>query len=77
VADLAGRFGHALSGNVVAIDSKQVLVRGERRLMVLLGVEDLIVVDTADALLIANRERTQDVKRVLAELRRRKLTDFI
>src|SRR5262249_4467200 len=50
--------GNALSGNVVAMDSKQILVRGDRRLMVLLGVEDLIVVDTADALLIANRART-------------------
>jgi mannose-1-phosphate guanylyltransferase len=69
--------GNALSGNVVAMDSRQVLARGEERLMVLLGVEDLIVVDTPDALLIANRERTQDVKRVIAELRRRKLTGYI
>ncbi len=69
--------GNALSGNVVAMDSKQVLARGDTRLMVLLGVEDLIVVDTADALLIAHRARTQDVKRVIAELRRRKLTDYI
>jgi mannose-1-phosphate guanylyltransferase/mannose-6-phosphate isomerase len=69
--------GNALSGNVVAMDSRQVLARGDERLMVLLGVEDLIVVDTPDALLIAIRERTQDVKRVIAELRRRKLTGYI
>ena len=53
------------------------LARGDSRLMVLLGVEDLIVVDTADALLIAHRARTQDVKSVIAELRRRKLTEYI
>jgi mannose-1-phosphate guanylyltransferase/mannose-6-phosphate isomerase len=69
--------GNALSGNVVAMDSKQVLARGDQRLMVLLGVEDLIVVDTPDALLVANRARTQDVKRVIAELRRRRLTGYI
>jgi mannose-1-phosphate guanylyltransferase len=69
--------GNALSGNVVAMDSKQVLARGDKRLMVLLGVEDLIVVDTPDALLVANRARTQEVKRIIAELRRRRLTGYI
>jgi mannose-1-phosphate guanylyltransferase len=69
--------GNALSGNVVAMDSKQVLARGDQRLMVLLGVEDLIVVDTPDALLVANRARTQDVKGVIKELRRRRLTSYI
>ncbi len=47
--------GNALSANVVAMDTREVLAHGDKRLMVLLGVEDLIVVDTADALLIANR----------------------
>jgi mannose-1-phosphate guanylyltransferase len=74
---LRDRTGNAVSGNVVAMDSKQVLARGDQRLMVLLGVEDLIVVDTPDALLVANRERTQDVKRVIAELRRRGLTAYL
>jgi mannose-1-phosphate guanylyltransferase len=69
--------GNALSGKVVAMDSKQVLARGDQRLMVLLGVEDLVVVDTPDALLIANRARTQDVKRVVKELRRRRLTGYL
>jgi mannose-1-phosphate guanylyltransferase len=69
--------GNALSGKVVAMDSKQVLARGDQRLVVLLGVEDLIVVDTPDALLVADRARTQDVKRVIGELRRRRLTSYI
>ncbi len=69
--------GNALAGKVVAIDSKQVLARGDQRLMVLLGVEDLVVVDTPDALLIANRGRTQEVKQVIKELRRRRLTPYL
>ncbi len=70
--------GNALSGKVVAMDSRQVLARGDsRRLMVLLGVEDLVVVDTPDALLVVNRARTQDVKRVVKELRRRRLTGYL
>ena len=59
------------------MDARNVLARGDQRLMVLLGVEDLIVVDTPDALLIANRGRTQEVKSIIAELRRRKLTGYI
>ncbi len=70
--------GNALSGTVVAMDSKQVLARGDgRRLMVLLGVEDLVVVDTPDALLVVSRGRTQDVKQVVKELRRRRLTGYL
>jgi len=69
--------GNALSGKVVAMDSRQVLARADQRLMVLLGVEDLVVVDTPDALLVANRARTQDVKRIVKELRRRRLTGYI
>jgi mannose-1-phosphate guanylyltransferase/mannose-6-phosphate isomerase len=70
--------GNALAGKVVAMDCRQVLARGDdQRLMVLLGVEDLVVVDTPDALLVANRARTQDVKRVVKELRRRRLTGYI
>lgn len=74
---LRDRTGNAVSGNVVAMDSRQVLARGAQRLMVLLGVEDPIVVDTPDAILIANRARTQDVKRVIGELRRRRLTAYL
>ncbi len=74
---LRDRSGNATSGTIVAIDSKNVLARGDQRLMVLLGLEDVIVVDTPDALLVANRERTQEVKRVIAELRRRRLTQYI
>jgi mannose-1-phosphate guanylyltransferase len=69
--------GNAIAGTVVAIDSKNILARGDQRLMVLLGVEDVIVVDTPDALLVANRERSQEVKRVIAELRHRRLTRYI
>jgi mannose-1-phosphate guanylyltransferase len=69
--------GNALAGKVVAMDSKQVLARGDQRLLVLLGVEDLIVVDTPDALLIANRGRTQEVKQVIKELRRRRLNNYL
>jgi mannose-1-phosphate guanylyltransferase len=43
----------------------------------LLGVNDLIVVDSGDAILIARRSRSQDVRRVIDELERRRLTRYL
>jgi len=69
--------GNALMGNVMALDSEGVLARGGERLIVLLGVEDLVVVDDADAILVARRSRSQDVRRVIEELERRRLHRYL
>ena len=74
---LRGRGSNALSGNVVAIGSEGVLARAGGRLMVLLGVKDLVVVDSDDAILIARRSQSQDVRSVIAELERRGLTRYL
>jgi mannose-1-phosphate guanylyltransferase len=71
------RHGNALTGQVLALDSAQVLARANGRLMVLLGVRDLIAIDTDDALLIAHRERTQEVRRVSEALKRRGLAAYL
>jgi mannose-1-phosphate guanylyltransferase len=74
---LRGADSNAISGNVVAIDSAGVLVRAGKRLTVLLGVSDLVVVDSGDAILIARRSRSQDVRRVIDELERRRLARYL
>ncbi len=60
--------GVARHGPVVTKDVKNSYLRGEDRLICALGVEGLTVVDTADALLIAPIERTQEVKGLVAQL---------
>lgn len=74
---LRGRGGNALSGNVVAIGTEGVLARAGDRLMVLLGVNDLVVIDSGDAILVARRPRSQDVRLVIEELERRGLTRYL
>jgi len=69
--------GNAFTGNVIALESQGVLARGGERLIVLLGVDDLVVVDDADALLVARRSRSQDVRRVIEELERRRLHRYL
>ena len=75
---LRGREANVLKGNVIALDCDGVLARGgDERLMVLLGVKDLVAVDTGDALLIASRESSQDLRRVVDELARRRLDRYL
>jgi len=62
--------GNAARGDVQMQDTKGSLVFGERRLVATLGVEDLIIVDTDDALLVADRSRSQDVREVVEDLKR-------
>lgn len=53
-------------GEVVFVDARQNIVQtGGQRFVALVGVEDLVVVDTPDALLLCARDRVQDVRRVV------------
>lgn len=61
--------GNALSGDVLALDTHSSLVRGNGRLIVTLGIRDLIIVDTPDALLVCARDRAADLKQVVDRLR--------
>jgi mannose-1-phosphate guanylyltransferase len=72
-----GRASNVLKGEVLALDSEGVLARADRRLMVLLGVRDLVAVDTGDAILIAGRQSSQELRRVVDELARRGLQRYL
>ncbi len=61
---------NATSGPVLAVDAKSCLVHADGRLTAVLGVEDLIVVTTPDAVLVLPRHRAEDVKTLVAELRK-------
>lgn len=60
--------GNALHGDVVVVDSRNCHVHA-RRLVALVGVEDLVVADTDDAVLVARRDRVQRVREVVERLR--------
>lgn len=62
--------GNRLEGDVIAIDSHNCFVRGtDRRLIAALGLEDIVIVDTPDAVLVAPRERVQDVKKLVDKIK--------
>ncbi|HTV89313.1 MAG TPA: mannose-1-phosphate guanylyltransferase/mannose-6-phosphate isomerase [Stellaceae bacterium] len=60
--------GNALVGNVVAEDTGNCYLRSEAGLIAAIGVADLVVVATDDAIMVAPRNRTQDVKRLVGRL---------
>jgi len=63
-------LGNRVSGQAVLIDTRNTFVQAENRLVAAVGVENLVIVDTGDAILIASRDRAQEVKAVVDELRR-------
>lgn len=68
---LRGGSRNVMMGNVLEIGADGVLARTRDHLMVLLGVKDIVAIETADVILIANRTQSQDVRKVIDELKRR------
>jgi mannose-1-phosphate guanylyltransferase/mannose-6-phosphate isomerase len=60
--------GNTHLGDVLFTDSRNTLVHATNRLVSLVGVDDLIVIETPDAVLVANRKRSQDVKHIVRAL---------
>ena len=61
--------GNALQGDVLVHDSQGNFVRSEKAMTALVGVRDLVVVVTEDAVLVAERNRAQDVKAIVDQLK--------
>lgn len=61
--------GNVVSGDAVMQETQNTFIRAESRLVATIGVDDLIVVETSDAVLVARRDKVQDVKAVVARLK--------
>jgi mannose-1-phosphate guanylyltransferase / mannose-6-phosphate isomerase len=61
--------GNCFAGDVLGIDSRNSYVLAQSRLVGAIGVHDLIVVETPDAVLVADKERVQDVKQLVEQLK--------
>jgi len=80
VYDLTGKdeHGNALDGEVIVLNSSRCLVRStEGRLVVLVGIHDALVIETADATLICSRDQSQQVKSVVEYLSAHQLDNYV
>lgn len=70
-------LGNVLVGPHESIDTRDTLVIGRERLIATIGIENLVIVDTEDALLVCSRESVQDVRRIVKQLERAGQTSWI
>jgi mannose-1-phosphate guanylyltransferase/mannose-1-phosphate guanylyltransferase/mannose-6-phosphate isomerase len=61
--------GNAISGDVFTVDTKNSLIHAQNKLVTVIGVNNLIVVETDDAVMIAAKDRVQDVKEIVSQLK--------
>ncbi len=73
----ADERGNSVEGETVLVDTRGSLILGERRLVAAIGLEDMIIIDSEDALLVCPRSRAQDVRKVVEALRRARKTRYL
>ena len=62
--------GNAGTGDTIVRDSRNTLVHATSRLVSVVGLDDVVVVETPDAVLVASRAHSQDVKKIVSQLER-------
>lgn len=60
---------NALSGDVIADDTRNSIIRSHSRLVATIGCDNLLVIETPDAVLVGHREKSQDVKKIVERLK--------
>ena len=61
--------GNAFQGDVLLQDTRNTYIRSEKKLIATVGVEDLIITESDDAILVAHKDRVQDVKKIVERLK--------
>lgn len=61
--------GNSLAGDVIVHETANTLVRADSRLVATVGVDNLVIIETKDALLVAHKDKVQDVKTIVEQIR--------
>ncbi|GAB3096122.1 mannose-1-phosphate guanyltransferase [Pseudomaricurvus hydrocarbonicus] len=69
--------GNVKKGDVICHETKGSLIMSESRCVATVGLEDIIIVETSDAVLVANKNRAQDVKAIVSHLKSRGRTEHL
>lgn len=73
----SNEFGNVITGNAITVDTKNTVIEGGKKLIATVGVENLIVVDTEDALLICEKDSAGNIKKVLENLKICNRTEYL
>lgn len=69
--------GNVTGGEVVLVNSRNVIAEGHKRLIAGVGLENLVIVDTDDVVLVCDKGHTGEIKALLEEIRRRKGNQYV
>ena len=62
-------------GNIMTLDSKDCFIQSDKKLIATIGIENTVVIKTDDALMVAHKDRVQDVKTIVNRLKKEKRTE--
>jgi mannose-1-phosphate guanylyltransferase len=69
--------GNVQNGNTVTYNVENCIIEGSDKLLAVVGVKDLVIVDTEDATLICGKESTGDIKKITEKLRNNNLDKYL
>jgi len=69
--------GNVMRGDVYCDGASNNLIRAESRMVAVIGVSDLVIVETSDAIMVAHKDRVQDVKKVVEHLKQHNRTEHL
>ncbi|MBK16603.1 MAG: mannose-1-phosphate guanylyltransferase/mannose-6-phosphate isomerase [Prochlorococcus sp. SP3034] len=67
--------GNVIEGNILAKETKDCYLRSEKRLIAAIGIKDLIIVETSDAILVADKNQSQEVKNIVNLLKEKNIPE--
>ena len=73
----SNEFGNVISGNAITVDTKNCIIQSDSKLIATVGMENIIVVDTKDALLICEKDSAGEIKKVLENLKICNRTEYL
>ena len=62
---------------MVTVDTRNTVIQGEKKLIAAVGIEDLIIIDTEDALLVCDKNSAGDIKKVIENLKICNRTEYL
>lgn len=70
-------LGNVVNGNVITVETQNSIIQGSRKLIAAVGLENMIIVDTDDALLVCDKEHAGSIKKVLENLKICNRTEYL
>lgn len=70
-------FGNIINGNVITIDTKNCIIEGSEKLLAVVGIDNIVIVDSNDATLICKKDSTNNIKKVIENLKICNRTEYL